>query len=128
MQDDDNTNISFKAVYYKNVDLTLVLVLSDDFTDLIIKDIIKKISDNKITQESLNKFIKEHQNPKNFDQLTKIKNDVNNVRDIMRNNIEKALERDEKLEDLFKKSEQLEDSSRAFHKVSKKMNRCCIIM
>jgi len=68
------------------------------------------------------------QKPDEFDAMSKINKDLDETKDIMIRNIDKLLERGEKLEDLAKKSQDLSDSSKLFLRQSEKLNRCCIIV
>lgn len=72
--------------------------------------------------EELNAFVNENQ-------ILKLQNEVNEVREIVVNNINLVLDRGEKIDELLIKSENLTDSSRIFLKHTKKLNsRCpCII-
>ena len=54
--------------------------------------------------------------------------EIAQVRNIMIDNVEKILERGEKIEDLVKRSEYLSKSSKDFYRRSKKLNRCCSIV
>ena len=64
------------------------------------------------------------QKPEEIDVLAKITNDVAEIKEIMYQNIESILSRGEKLDDLLKKSEDLDRQSKEFTKVAKKL-RCC---
>eukprot|EP00039_Didymoeca_costata_P016623 m.300464 g.300464 ORF g.300464 m.300464 type:complete len:117 (+) comp16421_c1_seq35:237-587(+) len=57
------------------------------------------------------------------DRLKKTRNEVNSVIDIMRNNMEKVLDRDAKLGDLEDKSEHLMNGANAFKRGTKKISR-----
>ena len=55
------------------------------------------------------------------DKMHRLKNDIADVKDVMRNNITKVLERGEQIELLVDKSEALRESAVVFHKRAKKL-------
>jgi len=56
-----------------------------------------------------------------YNKLTETKQQVDTVIDIMKDNVEKVLQRDEKLGDIETKTEELRDGSHRFQKVSTKL-------
>lgn len=74
-------------------------------------------------KECVGKF----QEPKHFDKITKLQDDIEEVKEIMQNNVQKVLERGEKLDEMVEKSEDLSRSSQEFYKASRKLNRCCFL-
>lgn len=57
------------------------------------------------------------------DQITKVRKEVNEVKDVMTQNIEKVLERGEKIDVLVGKTEELDHSSQVFHRQAKRLRR-----
>lgn len=57
------------------------------------------------------------------DQISKVRREVNEVKDVMTENIEKVLERGEKIDVLVGKAEELDQSSQVFHRHSKRLRR-----
>ena len=55
------------------------------------------------------------------DKMYRLKGEISEVKDVMRNNINKVLERGEKIELLVDKSEQLAESAHVFHKRAKSL-------
>jgi synaptobrevin family protein YKT6 len=62
------------------------------------------------------------------DKITKIQGQLDSTKDIMVDNIDKILQRGEKLDVLVLKSEELELLSRKFVNDTKKLNSCCTIL
>lgn len=60
--------------------------------------------------------------------LKMIHEEVNNTKSIMYDNIDKILDRGEKLDVLIKKSEELSNSTKKMWDQSKKLNRCCVLL
>lgn len=65
------------------------------------------------------------QDPQNGDKLTKIQNDLDDIKEIMHKNIDEVLKRGENLDSLMEKSEDLSMTSVQFFKKAKKTNACC---
>lgn len=82
---------------------------------------MKNISFEKnMKREDLN-----NQNPANADKIRKIQQNLDEVQKIMVMNLEEAIGRGEKIEELAQKSDHLSESSKMFLRDSKKLNRCC---
>ncbi|WUR04929.1 synaptobrevin YKT6-like protein [Vairimorpha necatrix] len=71
------------------------------------------------------KLLKEFQDPKSHDILDKIQRDLKETREISVKTLNSLLERNEKLEDLVKRSSELSVSSKIFYKAAHKRNKCC---
>eukprot|EP01099_Mayorella_cantabrigiensis_P007627 TRINITY_DN682_c0_g1_i3.p1 TRINITY_DN682_c0_g1~~TRINITY_DN682_c0_g1_i3.p1 ORF type:complete len:171 (-),score=53.65 TRINITY_DN682_c0_g1_i3:203-715(-) len=85
----------------------------------------KKYRGNNTLAKEFSRFM---ESEKNFfsnnpeaDQIRGIQAQVDQVKEIMMDNIEKVLARGEKLEDLDRKAEQLMNNTEVFHKKSKKL-------
>lgn len=57
------------------------------------------------------------------DQISKVRREVNEVKDVMTQNIEKVLERGEKIDVLVGKAEELDHSSQVFHSQSSRLRQ-----
>ena len=55
--------------------------------------------------------------------LQKVKSQIDDVKDVMASNIDKVLERGEKLEDVLEKSDQMKDHAMQFKTKGKKLRR-----
>jgi vesicle-associated membrane protein 2 len=60
---------------------------------------------------------------KQYNKLDDTKQQVNTVIDIMKDNMEKVLQRDEKLTDIEDKADDLQDKSQRFQKLSTKLKQ-----
>lgn len=74
---------------------------------------------------TLPQYLARYQDPKEADAMTKMQNDLDETKIILKNTIEAVLERGEKLDDMVIKSENLSYQSKAFYKTAKKTNSCC---
>jgi len=72
-------------------------------------------------QELFAKF----QNPVEADQLTKIENDLAEVKETVMQSMDELLKRGESLDVLMQKSKDLSSTSVRFHHMAKKNNQCC---
>ncbi|KAF5140393.1 synaptobrevin vamp-like protein [Vairimorpha ceranae] len=70
-------------------------------------------------------LLKDYQNPKEHDILDSIQKDLKETREISVKTLNSLLERNEKLEDLVKRSSELSVSSKIFYKAAHKRNKCC---
>lgn len=53
--------------------------------------------------------------------------DLESVKVVLRDNLQKVMMRGEKLDDLVEKSEHLSAASKNFYRTAKKMNSCCVV-
>lgn len=73
-------------------------------------------------------LLSKYQKPESADPVMKIDKDLRETKEIMMVNIEKILERGEKIEDLVDRTNELSTSSKLFVKQAEKLNRCCVII
>ena len=91
----------------------------------------RKIDLNTIEKDTDLKFdyitteIEEWQDPSKKDNIMKLQSELNDVQDIMRQNLSELLKREENLENLMAKSQDLSAASVNFYKQAKKTNSCC---
>ena len=114
--------------YPKRVAIELLLKIIDDFKIFIMEkkiDLNLYIKDTDIKYEYIKNEIEEWQNPATKDNLMKLQEELNDVVDIMRKNLDELLKREENLESLIIKSNELSDTSKSFYIHAKKTNRCC---
>ena len=69
-----------------------------------------------------------YQDPKNADKLAQIQSNLDEIKEIMVMNLEKAIGRGEKLNEMAQKSEELSQQSKMFAKEAEKMNKCCTMI
>lgn len=124
LQITNNTAIAIIAT--KEYSYRMILELRNEIIkEWLIFNTNKKISNNfAIGTELINKY----NNPNENDKITKIQNQLDNVKGIMVKNISDLLNRGEKIEDLLAKSEDLKTTSIDVWIKSKKLNSCCIIL
>jgi len=80
-----------------------------------------------LPMNNLSDILDKSQNPNEVDKMYNITQMIESTKEIMKQNIEKVLERGENIDELVQKSKDLSKSSKDFYKTSKKFNRCCII-
>uniref|UniRef100_U5EYV5 Putative snare protein ykt6 synaptobrevin/vamp syperfamily n=1 Tax=Corethrella appendiculata TaxID=1370023 RepID=U5EYV5_9DIPT len=111
--------------YPQRVAHTLLSKVLDDFTAKVSADQWKTGNEQTINFTQLPVFLQKYQDPREADALTKMQDDLDETKIILRNTIEAVLDRGEKLDDLVLKSEELSIQSKAFYKTAKKTNSCC---
>jgi Synaptobrevin/Ribosomal protein L17 len=74
---------------------------------------------------NLEKEFEKYQNPEAFDKLIQIQKNLDDIKDIMHENIEKVLERGENIATTLEKAEELKHAADKFIITAKKANRCC---
>lgn len=111
--------------YPQRVAHTLITKVLDDFTAKVPAELWPGGSESGINFTTLPAYLAKYQDPREGDALTKIQEDLDETKIILKNTIEAVLERGEKLDDLVVKSEQLSYQSKAFYKTAKKTNSCC---
>lgn len=72
-------------------------------------------------KEALNEF----QDPRKADKLVAIQEDLSEITQVMRQNLEELVSRGESLDSLMAKSEDLSHRSSELHRKAKKQNACC---
>lgn len=111
--------------YPQRVAHTLLTKILDDFTQRIASELWPTGSEQTISFNLLPGYLQKYQDPRQADALTKIQDDLDETKIILKNTIEAVLERGEKLDDLVTKSEDLSNASKAFYRTAKKTNSCC---
>lgn len=111
--------------YPHRVAHTLLTKVLDDFNAKVAKDQWPSGNESSIDFTTLPATLSKYQDPREADALTKMQEDLDETKIILRNTIEAVLERGEKLDDLVYKSESLSIQSKAFYKTAKKTNSCC---
>jgi len=80
-----------------------------------------------LTWTHMNEALEKYQNPRDVDQITKIKEGLDETTQILHKSIDELLKRGEKLDDLVEKSGELSNQSKLFYKQAKKANSCCSV-
>ncbi|KAJ5078381.1 synaptobrevin [Anaeramoeba ignava] len=112
--------------YPSRVAFSFVNKIMDDFASKYSKVWDKE--NQKFDTTDLESDLEKFQDPKSVDKLTKIQKELDETKIIIRDTIESALERGEKLDTLIDRSEILSNSSKQFYRTAKKQNQCCIIL
>ena len=116
--------------YPKRVAIDFLLKIHDNFKTFLAQ---QNVNLNSIEKDTDLKFdyiateIEAWQDPSKKDNIMKLQNELNDVHDIMRQNLNELLKREENLESLMAKSQDLSLASVNFYKQAKKTNSCCNI-
>lgn len=111
--------------YPQRVAHTLITKVLDEYAARYSADQWPNQSEGLVDFPTLPAYLAKYQDPKEADALTKMQNDLDETKIILKNTIEAVLERGEKLDDMIIKSENLSIQSKAFYKTAKKTNSCC---
>ena len=114
--------------YPKRVAIDFILKVHDNFKLFQAQnnlDLNKIENDTNVKFNYIETEIVEWQDPTKKDSIMKLQNELNDVQDIMRQNLNELLKREENLENLMEKSKDLSAASVNFYKQAKKTNRCC---
>ena len=116
--------------YPKRVAIDFLLKIHDNFKTFLAQ---QNVNLNSIDKDTDLKFdyiateIEAWQDPSKKDNIMKLQNELNDVHDIMKQNLKELLKREENLESLMAKSQDLSLASVNFYKQAKKTNSCCNI-
>ena len=116
--------------YPKRVAIDFLLKIHDNFKTFLAQ---QNVNLNSIEKDTDLKFdyiateIEAWQDPSKKDNIMKLQNELNDVHDIMRQNLNELLKKQENLESLMAKSQDLSLASVNFYKQAKKTNSCCNI-
>lgn len=111
--------------YPQRVAHTLLTKVLDEFSARVPAELWPNTPEDGINFTLLPAYLAKYQDPREGDKLTKMQDDLDETKIILKNTIEAVLERGEKLDDLVVKSEELSYQSKAFYKTAKKTNACC---
>ena len=98
---------------------------------LIFKDINKYLFDIKNENQekmTLSSIMQKYEEPEKYDKIEKIKNNLEETKQIIMTSIDKIIDRGDKIEDLVKKTDDLSMQAKTFSRSAKKLNKCCIIL
>jgi len=104
---------------------TLLTKILDEFASKVSSDQWPNGTEQTVSFTQLPAYLSKYQDPREADPLTKMQEDLDETKIILRNTIEQVLVRGEKLDDLVSQSEELSVQSKAFYKTAKKTNSCC---
>ena len=116
--------------YPKRVAIDFVLKIHDNFKIFMNQnklDLNNYDKDTDVKFDYITKEIEAWQDPSKKDNIMKLQNELNDVADIMKQNINELLNREESLESLMAKSQDLSSAYVNFYKQAKKTNSCCNI-
>jgi synaptobrevin family protein YKT6 len=110
-------------------DLTVSIITDKDYSQRVIFNLSDKvIQDKRIGVLNLDQIIEKYQNPSDVDNILKIQKDIKITKCVMVDNIDKALARGERIDDLIARSDDLSQASKDFYKSADKLNSsCCVI-
>ena len=127
---DDNIGVTMicDEEYPKRVAIDFLLKVHDNFKLFKAQnnlDLNKIEDDTDVKFKYIETEIVDWQDPSKKDSIMKLQNELNDVQDIMRQNLNELLKREENLEKLMEQSNDLSAASVNFYIQAKKTNKCC---
>jgi synaptobrevin homolog YKT6 len=115
---------------FKRSDTIILAVARDNTDDRLLRELLRTIyrSDNPFSELEtiIKKFEADYSN--NVNKIANLIAEVDEVKGIMKESIEKMIARGDTLESLITKSDELSVSSKVFIEQSKKLNKCCLLL
>ena len=114
--------------YPKRVAVDLLLKILEQFNTFVYQNkynVKSYTSDTDLKFNYIQQIIKEWQNPNEKDNILKLQGELNEVQNIMKKNLDELLKREENLDSLMAKSNDLSATSVNFYKKAKATNSCC---
>jgi synaptobrevin homolog YKT6 len=123
---ENNLSMTHRFIFFAGrVSHTLLTKILDEFSSKVSSDQWSNGTEQTTNFTQLPVYVSKYQDPREADPLTKMQEDLDETKIILRNTIEQVLERGEKLDELVSQSEELSMQSKAFYKTAKKTNSCC---
>jgi synaptobrevin family protein YKT6 len=117
--------VTGNAQYPDRVAFDLVVKAANSYNDRSGATSVAIVSDQFVENSELMSLLAQYQNPTEADKILKLQKDLNEVKTIMYDNIEKLLERGQKIDDLVAQSQDLGMGAKAFYDAGRRMNRRC---
>jgi synaptobrevin family protein YKT6 len=138
----NNANI-FHSYAVKDVSVTCIS--DNDYPDYVVKELLVTIYKNFINTFAdttyvninkdmyfdfpwLDKFIIEAQNPVNINKIVQIKTELAETENILLKTLDQLYTRQDELNDLVRRTEDLSEATKIYVDDTKKLNSCCIIL
>lgn len=101
--------------------------IANEFKKIVILQKIPKyvFNDMDLQDKNLVIIIQKYKNDVTNEKIDKIKEDLNNLTEIMKNNIDKIVVRDFKINELLVKTQNVSTQADEFRKSATKLNNCC---
>ncbi len=124
----NDDNYRFVVASYNHQDMFCTAIVDDEYPKKVLLYLFLSLIKNKDNYELAKAEFKEYQKPEHVNRVYNIQKDLEELRSIMVLNVEKILQRGERLEDLVASTDMLSKQSKEFLKKSKKMRKCCFIL
>ena len=123
---------TFHIYIYFHKDRHYIALTDDKYPANVIMEFLKELTDNEYNE--YNEYTKyqelwqKYQDPVSVSKILQVKIQLEATKVTMLDSIDKVLERGDKIEDLIKKTDELEDISIKFKANATKLNSCCIML
>ena len=105
-----------------------IIITNPAYPKRIALQFLRTLNTDKPIGDDLEKLFKYYVNPPKVDTIIQIRDELEDTKVIMLDNIEFLLSRQESIDDLLIKSNQMVNSSEDFAISAKRLNSCCVII
>lgn len=113
--------------YPSRVAYQLLSRIHDDFREKIPRQIWQRVTEDHAVEykDSLRQWLKQYQNPREFDAVTRTQHKVDETKEILQRDIEQVLGNHAQIMELLERSEDISAQSELMFKAAKKSNKGC---
>ncbi|KAJ2078188.1 palmitoyltransferase [Coemansia sp. RSA 988] len=130
-------------VYRSHQQLAVIAITDREYPDMVAMELVTKVTRDfeqrfseaaisKATQTvefaALGEYLAKYQDPQQANTILKVQKELDDTKAVLHKTMEGLLDRNEQLDMLVDKSNQLSTQSKMFYKTAKKTNACCIVM
>ncbi len=119
------TEKEYNIYAFDNTNYAVVAIADKEYPNRVAFSMIDSILNEINDKIDLDEILQKYQNPNEADKILKIKQSIESAKIVMLDTIEKVLMRNEKIDELVGKSQELSADSKIFYKETKKMNSWC---
>lgn len=121
----DDKQIQIYGLYDSNY---YIVITDDKYPKHVVFNLIDDVKNKQIDVINIDEKWNKYRDPVNINKINIIQKDIDDTKIIILKSIDDILKRGEKLENLEKRTADLNNSSAVFLKRSKDLNRCCWII
>ncbi|KAJ2801523.1 palmitoyltransferase, partial [Coemansia guatemalensis] len=130
-------------VYRSHEQLAVVAITDREYPDMVAMELVTKVTrefEQRFSEAAISKatqavtfaelegFLAKYQDPQQANTILKVQKELDETKAVLHKTMEGLLDRNEQLDMLVDKSNQLSTQSKMFYKTAKKTNSCCIVM
>lgn len=120
------------TIYGSNIDGFCIVITNSEYPQTTASQLLIEMNKNfnfnaisKIDNQKLDSMFIQYQEPIKVDKVLKLKNTLDETKEVLYDSVDKLFERNDELNDLLKKSEMLAETGVDFNRGAKRLNSCC---